>query len=298
MLASHLAFIAICPNKTRKLLRRQQPACYGFRLSLQILPVSVSTRKLKFCLEHFLYKLLFSICVLLLLDGRAPAQENKPPTKPDIPAQDELIFDAVTQESNGEIRLLHGAARVVTSDFSISADEIRYNSDTNWAHAQGHVHLEHYATGDKLDAEYGDYNIKSQEGKFYGVTGTAPAKVITSPGILTTSNPFYFQAQWAERIKDRYILHHGFLTDCKMPKPWWVFESPVFDLIPADRAIAKRAVFRLRGIPIFYLPYFYRPLGRHPRQSGFLTPNIGHSSLYGYLFGLGYYWAVNRSYDM
>src|SRR5581483_10906345 len=50
-------------------------------------------------------------------------------------------------------------------------------------------------------------DIKTQEGKFYGVSGTAPAKIITSPGILTTSNPFYFQAQWAERIKDRYVLH-------------------------------------------------------------------------------------------
>jgi LPS-assembly protein len=223
---------------------------------------------------------------------------NGAPKKPDIPPQDEIWYRSITEDSNGEIRLLHGNAKLETSDFSLSADEIRFNSDTNWAHAEGHVHMDHFATGDKLDAQSGDYNIKTQEGKFFGVHGTAPAKVITSPGILTTSNPFYFQAQWAERIKDRYILHHGFLTDCKMPKPWWYFEAPVFDVVPGERAIAKRAVFRLHGLPIFYLPYFYRPLGKNPRQSGFLTPNIGHSSLYGFVYGAGYYWAVNRSYDM
>ena len=226
------------------------------------------------------------------------AQNPNRPAKPDIPPPDEIWYRSIKQDSNGEIRLLHGDAKLLTSDFSLSADDIRYNSDTNWAHAEGHVHLEHFATGDKLDADSGDYNIKTQEGKFFGVRGTAPAKLITSPGILTTSNPFYFQAKWAQRIKDRYILHHGFLTDCKMPKPWWYFESPVFDVIPGNRAIARHALFRLHGVPIFYLPYFYRPLGRNPRQSGFLTPNIGHSSLYGYIYGVGYYWAVNRSYDM
>src|SRR5581483_4742677 len=329
MLASHVALIAIRSAKTRKLLRPKQPACYGFRLKVsfnclatpsrrlgkslivskasfgrkaffvpQIPPVSVSTRKAKVCLEHFIYRLFFLLLLSLLGTSLAIAQTSTRPAKPDIPPQDEIWYRSVTEDSNGEIKLLHGDAKLETSDFSLSADEIKFNSDTNWAHAQGHVHLEHFATGDKLNADSGDYNIKTEEGKFYGVNGTAPAKVITSPGVLTTSNPFYFQGQWAERIKDRYILHHGFLTDCKMPKPWWVFESPVFDVIPADRAIAKRAVFRLHGIPIFYLPYYYRPLGKEPRQSGFLTPNIGHSSIYGFIYGEGYYWAVNRSYDM
>ncbi|MBV9406880.1 MAG: LPS-assembly protein LptD, partial [Acidobacteriaceae bacterium] len=186
---------------------------------------------------------------------------------------------------------------VETSDFDLSADQIDYNSDTHWAYARGHVHLEHFVTGDKLDADHAEYNLKTEDGKFYAVDGTSPAKILTSPGILTTTSPFYFQAQWAERIKDRYILHQGFVTDCKLPKPWWTFEAPVFDIIPGDRAISRHTIFRLRHIPIFYLPIFYRPLGKNPRQSGFLTPNIGHSSLYGFIAGAGYYWAINRSYD-
>ncbi|HEX4748167.1 MAG TPA: putative LPS assembly protein LptD [Bryobacteraceae bacterium] len=240
---------------------------------------------------------MFLFLTAISLHTLAWGQASNIPKKPEIPPQDEIWYHSITEDSNGEIRLLHGDAKLETSDFSLSADEIRYNSDTNWAHAQGHVHMEHFATGDKLNAESGDYNIKTQEGRFYGISGTAPAKVITSPGILTTSNPFYFQAQWGDRIKDRYILHHGFLTDCKMPKPWWYFEAPVFDVVPGQRAIAKRAVFRLHGLPVFFLPYFYHPLGKNPRSSGFLTPNIGHSSLYGFLYGAGYYWAINRSYD-
>jgi LPS-assembly protein len=218
--------------------------------------------------------------------------------KANVPGEDEIRFEAITEDSNPPMRLLHKMAKIVTSDMVISADEIQYNSDTDWAYAQGHVQLEHFVTGDKINADHAEYNLKTQSGKFYLVNGTAPSKIVASPTVLTTTNPFYFQAQWAERIKNRYILHNGFLTDCTVKKPWWTFQAPLFDVIPGQRAIARNTVFRLKHVPIFYLPYFYRPLGKNPRQSGFLTPNVGHSSLYGYIVGVGYYWAISRSYDM
>ena len=218
--------------------------------------------------------------------------------KPNLAEDVIRLYSLEKEESKGAWRYLRRNAKIETSEIVISADEIDYNSDTDWAYARGHVHLDHYQTGEKLDADRAEYNLKSQNGKFYNISGTAPAKIVASPSVLTTSNPFYFHAQWAERIKTRYILHHGYLTDCTVTKPWWRFHSPLFDIIPGDRAIARNTVFRLKGVPIFYLPYFYRPLGKKTRQSGFLTPNFGHSSRYGWIYGAGFYWAINRSYDM
>lgn len=243
-------------------------------------------------------KLFFLLACLIFAGPAARAQAPHRIVRADLPPEDEIIMRAVTEDSNGEWRYLKGNAKIETSDFDISADEIDYNSDTDWAYAHGHVHLDHFVTGDKLEADHGEYNLRTQTGKFYVVAGTSPAKIMTAPGVLTTTNPFYFRADWAERIKDRYILHHAFVTDCKIPKPWWTFEAPVFDVIPGDRAIARHTLFRLKRVPIFYLPYFYRPLGTNPRHSGFLTPNIGHSSIYGFMVGAGYYWAISRSYDM
>ncbi len=278
-------------------------ACYGFRLTScpasQDPPVSLSTRKCNPCLEHFSGKLFFLLLTLVFVQARvACAQAASHPAKADLPRNDEIRLSSVTQDSKPPWRYLKGTAKVETSEMAISADEIDYNSDTQWTYAKGHVHMEMFSTGDKLNAEHGEYNLKTEEGKFYAVDGTAPAKIISSPAVLSTTNPFYFKADWAERIKTRYILHKAFVTDCKYPKPWWTFEAPVFDVIPGDRAIGKHTLFRLRRVPILYLPYFKRPLGRNPRQSGFLTPNFGHSSVFGYIYGLGYYWAINRSYDM
>lgn len=209
-----------------------------------------------------------------------------------------MWFKAVHEESNGDWKYLKGAAIIKTSEMTITADEIDFNADTAWAYARGHVHLVHYATGDILNADHAEYNLRTEEGKFFVVNGTSPTRFITSPGLLTTANPFYYQGQSADRIGSRIILHNGFITDCKIPKPWWVFQGPTFDIVPGQRAIARRGVFHFRHVPILYLPYFRRTLGKNERQSGFLSPTVGHSTVDGYIVGTGYYWAINRSYDM
>jgi len=260
--------------------------------------ICLSNRKGDFCLEHFSGNLFVFLAALALSASLLPAQSVNRPAKADLPPEDEIWYGAVLQDSHQEWKYLKGGAKLQTSEMSITADEIDFNSDTDWAYARGHVRLEHFLTGDVLNADRGEYNIKTEEGKFYGVSGTSPAKIMTSPGVLTTTNPFYFQALWADRIRNRYILHKAFVTDCKMPKPWWTFNAPVFDIVPGQRAIARHTVFRLKHVPVLYLPYFYRPLGKNDRRSGFLTPNIGHSSIRGYMIGGGYYWAINRSYDL
>jgi LPS-assembly protein len=193
---------------------------------------------------------------------------------------------------------LRGNARVESTDSLLTADEVDYDDDTKEALARGHVHFENYVNGDKLDCDHAQYNVDSETGKFFLVKGTSPAKVQSRPGILTSSNPFYFEGQWAERLETKYVLHDGFITDCKMPDPWWKLTGPKFDIIPGDRALAYRAVFRIRSIPIFWAPALYKSLKRLPRKSGFLTPNIGNSSSRGKMLGTGYFWAINRSYDL
>jgi LPS-assembly protein len=72
----------------------------------------------------------------------------------------------------------------------------------------------------------------------------------------------------------------------------------VFDIIPQERAIAYDSIFYVRQIPLFFVPYFYKSLEKVPRKSGFLLPSFGNSSIAGPFLHAGYFWAINRSYDM
>ncbi len=204
----------------------------------------------------------------------------------------------MVQDIVGHVYHLRGKALIETNTMRLEADEVDYNDETADAEARGHVVFENFARGEKMYCERAEYNTDEETGKFYTVSGSAPSRVEARPGLLTTSNPFYFEGKWAERLKDKYILHEGFLTDCIVPKPWWQLKAKTFDIIPGKRAITHGSWFYLRNLPLFYTPFFYKALEKQPRHSGILSPNIGNSSTRGLLFGFGYFWAINRSYDL
>jgi len=205
---------------------------------------------------------------------------------------------AVSQSSEGDWVRLRGAAMVETVDTLLRADEIDYNQESGFVEARGNARFESFDRGEEIEADRIEYNLREEKGKFFGVRGSTPAKVEFRPGLLTTANPFVFRGKWAERIGHRYILYDGFITNCKLPNPWWVLKGRRFDIVPGERAIAEKPMFRVRGVPIFYTPYFYKSLEDQPRKSGFLMPNIGTSSRRGQMLGMGYFWAINRSYDV
>ncbi len=221
--------------------------------------------------------------------GRAESPRKLPPG--------EMYISYQRAEKKGSAFLLRGAAYLETNQFVLSADEIDYDEATEHAQARGSVYMKHYEGGEELWAERAEYDLGEDTGKFFEVRGKAQAQIDARPGVLMTSNPFYFEGRWAEKLKDRYILYDGFITNCAVPDPWWKLKGPKFDVVPNDRAIARNSVFWVGKVPILYTPFFRKSLERVPRRSGFLTPNMGNSSRRGKMVGAGYYWAINRSFD-
>ena len=207
-----------------------------------------------------------------------------------------------TQDIVGHVYKLRGSpgapAEIENSQMIFRADEIDFNQDTGDVRASGHVFFHNFERNMKMWADHLTYNTDEETGKFYDVIGETRPHIVAKPGILTTNNPFHFEGQWAERIGAKYILHNGFITNCTMPQPWWRMRGKTFDIIPGDRAIAHKGVFLLRKMPLFYAPFFYHSLQKEPRKSGFLLPMLGHSSSRGWMVHGGYFWAINRSYDL
>jgi LPS-assembly protein len=213
------------------------------------------------------------------------------------PPRGSYDVDAVTQETEGSLRKLRGKAKIEGATVLIQADEIDYNEDTGDLRAVGNVYFHGFEKNEQLWADRVDYNTESETGTFYKVRGEGYSRIDARPGRLTSNAPFFFQGEWAERVEDHYVLHNGFITNCKMPNPWWELRGPRFNIVPGDHAVAYGSVFWVRKLPLFYTPYFYKSLEKAPRRSGFLLPNFGTSTGRGFMFGVGYFWAINRSYD-
>ena len=170
MLAGHGASLLPIRFSGGRALRQRRPACYGSRLRfLAVSPglISSSSSYSNRTARQFTSNLFAKLLIGLTLASAALAQVNIHALKADLPPEDEIRFHGMTQDSNGSMRYLHKPASIETSEMVISADEIRYDSDTAWAYAQGHVHMEHYLTGDKVNADRAEYNLKSQARRLY-----------------------------------------------------------------------------------------------------------------------------------
>jgi LPS-assembly protein len=249
--------------------------------------------------------LIVTILCSLVLATQASAQVlTLPPdrrilvSRPDAPPKGDWNISATKEESEGKLYKLHGKAEVEGATMLMRGDEITFNKDTGDLHADGHVYFHQFERAEELWADHVDYNTQSETGKFYNVSGQAPGHVDTRPGMLSTTSPFIFEGEWAERLEDHYVLHNGFITDCRMPNPWWRLRGPKFDIVPGDHATAYSSTFFLRKMPLFFTPYFYKSLQKNPRRSGFMLPSFGNSSLAGKFFDAGFFWAINRSYDI
>lgn len=180
---------------------------------------------------------------------------------------------------------------------TLKADAVDFDTHTGIATATGDVYYRDYDHDEVMYADSATYNTDTEIGEYQHVRGYMKAKIVARPGVLTSRDPFYFEAERVEKTPEKYILYDAMITDCELPNPWWTMHSKLIDYYPHDQAIAHYALYRVRGIPVFFFPYFVKSLKTEPRKSGFLTPNIGHSSTRGFLFGVGYYQTLGRTMD-
>jgi LPS-assembly protein len=223
-----------------------------------------------------------------------PAQPAGGSARPSEP----VTIKAQEQEKSGDIYKLRGNAEVDFRKFVLRADEATYDASTDEVTASGHLTLDGGPHDEHIVASHGQYNVRSETGKFYDVIGTSGVRFHGSNVVLTSSNPFTFTGKIVEKTAPEvYVVHHGTVTSCKLPRPKWTLngERIVVDL--GGKAQATNSTFRLERVPLFYLPYADHPADQLGRQSGFLMPAIGTSSSKGTILGEGFYWAIDRSMD-
>lgn len=210
------------------------------------------------------------------------------------------VGQSVTEKLVKEgVRELQGHAEIENSDMLIRADDIVYDEDSGMLTATGNVYFHNFLHNEQIWCDKMEYDTDAGTGKWYNVRGETMPKTVNRNGILAGTSPFHFEGEWAERLnEDHFVLYNGWVTNCRIPNPWWRMKGPKFDIVRYESAKAYKSWFYLRGIPLFYTPYFYHSLQKQPRHSGFLIPNLVPRSQRGVMVGLGYFWAINRSYDI
>ena len=240
--------------------------------------------------------LLFRI-VLLFWMAVIPANEGFAQTKSDSDfapkGGDEVKISAdhMVQEGKEDSVRAWGNVVIRFEDRVLRADTVKINNKTGVGEAKGNVVLTS-TDGTVIKSERSLFNMNSQRGKAYGVIGKI--KSVDETGIPVT---YYFTGKEIKRFSPvHYKLKDSYLTTCQGIIPDWSFQSKDMDIIQEDRALFTRGVFKVRNVPILYLPIGYLSINRE-RKSGFLMPKFGTSNTDGFTFNQIYYWAINEYSD-
>jgi len=219
------------------------------------------------------------------------------PQQARVPARRGLVqLEADHQRKEGNTFYADGNVDIHYGSLRLRADHAQYNADTGEASVQGNVRFD--TDTQTLEASRGSYNMRTSQGTFHEVHGSVRAVRLANHNVLVTQNPFLFSAREVRRTGEQtYEIYSAWVTVCPADRPAWKFYTRRASIRVNKNAQLHSASFRLAGVPILYLPYASLPVGKHLRQSGFLIPEIGQSTLKGFIIGDAFYWAPVTWFD-
>ena len=232
--------------------------------------------------------LLMMLCVFLPgLMVAAPAAVGSPLSKDRLLGQDDIPWQISAHVLSYDERtgVIHAEGEVVLTkgDRVLRADRATYEEKTGSARVEGQVH---FTIGDDvLTGQSGSFNLKDQTGE------------IIQGHLFLSHDNYHIRAEKIEKVAERtYLIRQCHVTTCGGEDPDWTITGSEVKITLEGYGTIKHATFRIRDMPLFYLPYFIFP-AKTERQTGLLPPGLTHSSRNGYEVELPFFWAMSPNKD-
>jgi LPS-assembly protein len=223
-------------------------------------------------------------------------QPVRPPSSkiPTIQAGDELhvscAHESFSNPSGGRVSVCEGAVDARIGTFRLQADKVTVYDARNLVVADGNVVFDQ-GDDQRITGSHAEWNYRTKTGFFVNATGYTNQ---TNDGTR-----MYFIADRVERINlTTIVLTNVEITACDEEKPKWSFRAKKARIKTGDRARITSPTFRIKGVPVVYMPYASISLKHVDRASGFLTPTFSASGEKGFRFSDAYYLTLGRSADL
>ncbi len=192
-------------------------------------------------------------------------------------------ISAAYQRQEGDRLIAEGDVEVRVGKLRVLADRLIFYLKQEKLVFEGNVSIfteKGFLTGSQVE-----YNLKTSYLKVKDAWGRF------EPGVI-------IQAQEIEGKEQKvFSFVNGKFTPCVQPCPYWQVRVKKGRLIKDDHVSIWGALLQIKGLPVLYLPYFYYPLPKHRRKTGFLMPHVGYNSFKGYIVGEDFFWAPARWID-
>lgn len=227
--------------------------------------------------------------LLLLVMPAAIGQENEQEKKrPSVVVEQDgtrLTIKADLIEGSAE-ETLSASGNVIAEygDTRMTAEKITYSRKDEILTGEGDLLIARGVTW--MKGSRAEFNIKNNTGVIFDVSGF-------------TDEELYINAEKVLKTGDKtYTAENGFLTSCTGDVPKWQIRIRKADITLDESYKLRGTVFKIKKIPVLYLPYMYIPASKKQRSSGFLLPSIGTSDSKGTSFEQRLYLTLGRSADL
>jgi len=193
--------------------------------------------------------------------------------------------DSLYYDVPSAVMHLEGAAEIEYGGMKLHSESIEYNAETYNLYATVDPIL--WEGDDKITGSSLSYNLRTRRGAI--VTGRTAYE-----GGLYTGKVIRKTGERALNVSG------GTYTTCNHLDPHYSFTSSAMKVYVNDKVIAKPLIVRMRGMPVFALPYFMFPIKRG-RHSGILLPRVElgfYQDKGRFVRNVGYYWAPSDYLDV
>jgi LPS-assembly protein len=195
----------------------------------------------------------------------------------------DLKADQIDIRDSGNMIMAAGDVSVTTQGITISAQEARCDRGKGLVEVSGNVRFE--SSGDILSGEKGTFDLNNRTGK------------ILKGSLFLKENHYYIESDIMEKVgENTYYIKNGRLTTCDGETPAWSITCSEIRVTIEGYGTIKHAAFRVRDVPVLYLPYMIFP-AKTKRQSGLLPPSLGYSDRNGMDTEIPFFWAISDRTD-
>lgn len=181
------------------------------------------------------------------------------------------------------VYVAEGDVLISREDQFLYAQKAVYNVKTGIARVSGDIRLEIGA--DIVTGDRGLFDLNTRTGE------------IINGSLFLRENNFHLRGSVLKKVAENtYVVKDCSLTTCDGANPDWTITGSEVKVTVEGYGTVKHSAFRVRGFPVLYVPYMIFP-AKTKRQSGFLPPRVGYSTLNGGDFEIPFFWAISDQMD-
>ncbi|RJR45454.1 MAG: LPS-assembly protein LptD [Desulfobacteraceae bacterium] len=201
----------------------------------------------------------------------------------DPDAQWQITADKMSYMEREALVIAEGNVVATRTGQVLHARKAVYNQETGFIEVSGDVRFE--TNGDYLLGERATFDLETQTGQ------------VTDARLFMRENNFHVNGDSMEKLgPDTYLVKDALVTTCDSASPPWSITATEVKVTIEGYGVVKNGVFRIRGFPVFWVPYGFFP-AKTVRQSGVLPPALGYSDRNGAEFELPIFWAISDQTD-